>query len=671
MVTINKTRTHWLHVVNEARENKPSIAVRPTGGQATYDSAQIFSAVIRHIEVKSKAQTAYKMACGHQVGGGIGYWRIVTEYADDNGFDQEILIKQVPDPLAVYLDPHIKNQDGSDARFGFIYEDMPRDKFEDKYPSIKVIASQDTGVQSWVMRDTVRVAHYYEVETRKEWLYATTGDDGMVTYKRESDMEPNERQLYASLVKQGAENVLRRRVDKRTVKSYIIAGNRIAEKGIWPGKYIPIIRVPGEEIVLEGKLDRKGLTRYLKDAQRSYNYNASANLEYGALQTKAPWVGPLEAFEGLENYWSTANTTNHAFLPYNDKDETGNPIAPPQRPEPPTAAPVYLAGMQAAEREMMMASGQYEATFSEQGNEVSGVALDGRKKQGDRVTFHFLDALADAIRFTGVQLIDLIPKIYDTKRMIRIIGDDGQEQAIQIDPSMQVPLQQKEQAQDNKVAAIFNPGVGEYEVVAEVGPSYASRRQEAFQAMKELIAAVPELAQVIGDLFMGTADFPVADKLQERMRNWIPKQILGEGPTPQEQQLMQQLEQLGQVAQQLQQAVLEKDQALQIEKQRTNLEALNHLAVRMENERNDLISAFKAETDRLKALLGAMDPEELKAIVTKLVSEVVTAPNPAEDITPPEMDPTEAYALGLPSVTAPTVQPVPVPEPVPQQPIPQ
>lgn len=655
MVTINKVHTHWLHVVNQMKENRPAISIKPKGDEATYDSAQIFQSVVRHIEQKSKADVAYKIASENQVGGGVGYWRIVTEYADDDTFDQEICIRQVPDPLCVYLDPYAKNRDGSDARFGFLYEMMPREKFEAKYPNIRAQSTQESGNQSWIQKDCVRVAHYYEVEMGKEWLYARTMDDGATQYMRESELDPNERSLLAQLVKMGNESITRRRVDKRKICQYMIAGNKIVEKSVWPGKYIPLVRVIGEEVVIEGRLDRKGLVRYLKDAQRAYNYNTSASLEYGALQTKSPYMAPVEAVEGLENYWANANTQNFSYLPYNHADENGNPIPQPQRVDPPTSAPAYLQGMQAAEHEMMMASGQYESTFSEQGNEVSGISIEQRQKQGERVTFHFLDNLCDAIRYTGEQLIDLIPKIYDTKRVIRMVAEDGEEQTVTIDPQAQKALQMQEQGELNKVQAIFNPSIGCYDVVAEAGPSFNTKREQAFDAMTQIVATNPQMANVIGDLYMGTADFPVADKLQERMRNWINATnpgILGEGPSPQEQQLMQQNQQLMGIVQQMQQQLNEKQSALDIENRRVDMDALNHLALRMENERKDMLTAFKAETERLGTLLkNVMNPVALAEINEKTAAEILRAPDPAAKVDQSQFSSAQTFALGMPAVT--------------------
>jgi hypothetical protein len=627
MVTINKTHTHWLHVVNQNKENKPEIQVSPTGDESSYESAQIFEQIIKRIEYISDAQTAYDIASGFQVGGGIGYWRLVTEYRDEDSFDQEIFIKQIADPLSVYIDPLIKNQDGSDARYAFVFSDMPRADAEKKYGKL-VVQNQDFGdlAENWMRTDSIRVAEYYERNESKEWMYAVPRDDDSPLVVRESEMPPEGKELL-----ENAENVQKRRVSKWKITRYLVVGDNIVDRAEWAGKYIPIIRVPGEEITIENRLDRKGLVRYLKDAARAYNYNASAALEFGALQSKTPYMAPVEAIEGLENYWASANSQNHAFLPYNHADEAGNPIPTPQRQQPPVSPPVFMEGMQAAEHEMMMASGQYEATFSAQGNEISGVSIEQRQKQGERVTFHYQDNLAKAIRFTGKQLIDLIPKIYDTKRIIRIMDESGEEQSIQVDPKAKQALQQQEDQAEAQVAAIFNPNVGNYDVVAKCGPNYDTRREKAFEAMTQLLAAQPALANVIGDLYMGSADFPSADKLQERMRNWIASTnpgALSEGPDPQLQAAQQQMQQMGQMIQHLQTQLQDKTVVETIEKQRADMDALEHLAVRMENERKGMIDAFKAETDRLKAVAPAIDPSQLSDIIKKAVGEIISAPNP-------------------------------------------
>ena len=650
MITINKVHTHWLHVVNNLKENKPSVSVHPTNDEATYEAAEIFEGLVRHIEYISNAKTAYDMAAEQQVGGGIGYWTVTTAYADDSTFDQEIYIREVPDAMSVYLDPHIKKRDGSDARFGFIYEDMPREEFEKKYPGESVPMAYSGGNQSWVTKDVVRLATYYEKETKKEWLYSIPQADGSLKFERQSDMSKEEVKMLNEAIRMGAD-IERRRIDKHVIHKYLIGGNKVLEKGIWAGKYIPIVRVPGEEMTIEGRLDRKGLVRYMKDAQRAYNYNASAALEYGALQSKTPYLAPVEAIEGLENYWATANTENHAYLAYNHADENGNAIPRPERAQAPMSAPVYMEGMQTAENEMMMTSGQYQQSFGAEGQELSGVAIDKRKYQGERVTYHFQDMQNMAIQFTGKILIDLIPHIYDTKRTVRILGEDGEEQQIMIDPNLKEAFKQMEHKEEAKVSTIFNPSVGAYDVVAECGSNYDTRRQEAFSAMSQMIAQQPQLAQVIGDLYMGSADFPNADKLQERMRNWIPPAILGTGPSETEQALTAQLQQAQQVIAALTQQVQDKSIDQKMEKQRLDMDALNHLAIRLEKERDSLISAFKAETERLKALITDVNPVQMGEITSKMVSEIEGADNPARDFNPDRIDPSQYLQAEIPTIT--------------------
>jgi hypothetical protein len=662
MLTINKTHTHWLHVVNQAKMNKPAIKVSPTGDEATFESAQVYAQVIKRIEDQSKAVQAYMKAAEFMVGGGIGYWRIITQYTDENSFDQEIYIRPIPDPLTVYLDPNIKEKDGSDAKFGFLFEELDKEEAEKKYGNI--LKSQVFGQDalSWYRKNSLRIAEYFEREEGYEWLYAVQREDGSTHFVRESELPDGAGEMKAALREAyDRGEAQRRRVKKHTVRWYKLVGNEIVDKGVWAGKYIPIVRVAGEEVVIEGRLDRKGIVRYLKDAQRSYNYNASAAIEFGALQSKSPYLAPVEAIEGLENYWATANTQNHAYLPWNHADESGNPIPRPERQQPPVGATVFMEGMQTAEHEMMMASGQYEATFSDQGNEISGISIQQRQEQGERVTFHYLDSLADAVQYTGIQLIDLIPKVYDTKRVLRIMAEGGKEHIITIDPQQKQALQKQESQSQAQVASIFNPSVGNYDVTADSGPNFQTRRKEAFAAMTGMLKENPALAQVIGDLFMGNADFPVSDELQERMRNWIKitnPGVLGEGPTPQEQQMQQQLQQATQFIHELQMELADKSVQQQLEKQRLDMDALNHLALRMENERQDMVNAFKAETERLKLTAPAMTPEQFEEIVKRQLGEIMTARAPGEDLNRATMDPSATLASGLP-----TIEPMPQPQP--------
>ncbi len=614
-LTINKARQHCLLVLNECRQNKPAVKIRATGGGATAASAQVFEGIVRHIEYQSNAANAYDTASEFQIKIGIGYWRVVTDYEAADSFNQEIFIRRVHDPFSVYLDPDIAEMDGSDARFAFVFEDIPVDAFERLHPDLKDDVGR-TALQAsddWTDSKYVRVAEYWRrVEKREELLSIADPATG----QRISVLA---RDLTGALVTElKADPQTRTRTTTTDeVEWYLIAGSRVVEMKRWPGRYIPIVRVVGEETVIERTLDRKGHARALKDPQRIYNYWSSGAVENVALQSKTPYVGTAAAFEGYETYYQTANLVNHAFLPFNAYDDNGQKLDPPVRQAPVQLPEAYLHGLQISSREMMAVSGQYEAALGERGDERTGVALQERQRTGARATYHYVDNLATAIRFTGKILLDLIPKIYDTPRVLRILSEDGKESHIEIDPAQKAPLAEGMPQQAAPMSPtmspvakaatrIFNPAIGKYEVQAEVGPNFATRRQEAFAAFGQIIAQRPELVAVIGDLLLKGGDFPMADEAAERLRRMVPPMALGEGPPPEVAELQQQVENLKSSLTAALQALSDK-----ADEQRLDAD-------------NVAVDAFKAETERLKAFLDAMDPTALAVMVRKTVHDALT-----------------------------------------------
>ncbi|MCW5141067.1 portal protein [Burkholderia cenocepacia] len=632
-LTINKVRQHNLQITNDARQNKPGIKVSPVSSDATFEAAQVYAGVIRHIEYQSNAQAAYDTATDYQVEAGMGYWRVVTDYADDSSFDQEIFIRRVKDPNTVFLDPDIQELDGSDAKWGGVFEDISHDEFRAKHPGHEHVVEQapiGEGGDDWINRDTVRVLEYFEVTYDTDELVALdlAGDGNLVT-RRMSELPDDVRQLVRD-----DKSIRRRPIHTPRITWYKIAGHTRLQETQWLGIYIPIVRLPGEERVIDGKVERKGHTRPLKDAQRMYNYWTSSATEHIALQSKIPWVGPARAFKGYEDYWKVANRANLAYLPFNDVAEDGaTPVAPPQRPQPPQAAQAYITGMQTAAEEMKMVSGQYDATMGAKGNETSGYAINQRQRQGDRATYHYIDQLANAIRYTGKILIDLIPKVYDRARVIRILGEDGKEESVQLDPSAQVPFQMLgDPAQQQPVGTtptaqavtrIFNPTIGKYDVVVDVGPQYQTRRQEAFNALTQIASQRPELMQVVGDLIMRAADFPMADELAERLYRMVPAWIKGEGPTPNEQQQAQQIQQLQALIQSLTQQLdkVQSDRAFDASKLS--------------------IDAHRADTERLK-VVPPVDPAQLLALATdaaqQAIAQEIQPYSPPPQMAPPTVD---------------------------------
>lgn len=541
-LTVNKTAQHVKQIVNDARQNKTSIKIKPVGGEATYEAAQVLEGLVRHIEYKSDAQSHYAHATKFQVQGGLGWLRVLTGYADNETWDQDISIKAVPDPLSVYADPDYREADGSDMRFGFVFSDMPRDEFEMQYPKYKercvavALGNQD----DWIAEKHVRVAEYfYRNEVRDTLILFTDPASGDQRSIKRSDTKGWSGDLKQALEDQLADpDTKTREIIGHEVKWVKIIGDEIAERKDWPGETVPLIPVVGEKTVIDGEMDRKGHVRAMIDSQRMLNYNASAAIEYGALQTKTPWVAPAAAIEGNTDQWAAANLVNLGVLTWNHVDDEGAPIPAPFKPQPPMGAPVYQEGMKNAAEDMMLVSGQYQAMMGEPSNERSGKAITARQRQGENATYHFIDHQATAIRRVGKVIVDLAPHIYDTPRTIKIMGEDGTASDVRLDPdAAQAYQKHKKETEDAAEQVIMNPTIGKYDVMSDVGPDFATRRQEAFNALSQIAQQNPELMGVIGDLVMLAADFPLADEAAERLKRMVPPQALGDGVNPQVQQM--------------------------------------------------------------------------------------------------------------------------------------
>jgi hypothetical protein len=601
-LTINKTRQHCLQIINDARQNKPGIGVRPTGGGATFEAAQAISGIMRFIEYQSNAQAAYDHATVFQVQAGIGYWRVVTDYCAEDSFDQDLFIRPINNPLSVYIDPDAKEIDKSDMRYAILFEDMPHDRFDEKYPGKrKEVGDTPLSVgDGWLEKDHIRVAEYYRRVAKPDTLVLTPAGTQVMLSQLKGELKE---QILAM------PDVRTRETERIIVEWYLIAGNKIIDEKIWPGKYVPVVPVIGEEVIIEGVLDRKGHSRALIDPQRMYNYWSSVAVEYGALQSKTPYILPLGAVENLEQYWATANRANHAYLPYNAFDDAGQPMPPPQRQEPPVAAPVALAGMEVAQKEMMLVSGQFEAEMGAPSNERSAKAIGKRQRQGDNATYHYIDNLAIAIRHTGRIILDMIPHIYDTKRVVMILAEDGTSLELKLDPEAQEAFTMRQDHNSEVAERILNPMVGKYEVQAAIGPAYASKREEAFDAFTLILTQAPQLAEIIGDILFKAGDFPMADEAAERLRRMVPRAALGLGPTQAEQELQGQVEQLNQVLKIMMEELGKKE-----------------MEMKRQAEKSE-VDRYKAFTERLKVIGSQeMDEQKQRLAVSQLMADLMMSP---------------------------------------------
>lgn len=552
VLTINKLDGYCRQVTNQQRQQRPRIKVHATNNEADVKTAQVIEGMCRHIEVNSNADNAYDTAFDHAVRMGWGFWRVTTNYVKEDSFDQEIYIDAIPNPFTVYFDPNSERVDGSDAERCLITTMMSKEKFRKLYPENDdgtSFTQRGTGdsQSEWITKEDIRLAEYFYVHREPATLYQLS--NGTSTFAEGKDFRTR---LEAANIQIVGE----RKSFKRTIKWKKLTAMEVIEERDWPGQYIPVVPVYGRHVVIGDKRHKFGMVRHAKDAQRMLNFWQTTITESVALAPKAKWIMAEGQDEGHESEWAAANVKSFPLLRYKQTDIDGQPAPPPQRlqPEPPPSG--VMAAAAGINTDIATLMGIYDPSQQLPGN-ISGKALNGQQQQVDLTNFDFYDNLTKSIAQTGKIILDLIPHIYDSQRVMRIIGDDGKPDLVEINKATQ--------DEQGVFKVMHDMTVGQYDVVMDTGPGFNSKRQAAVEAMMPLVNGNPELFKVAGDLVFRNMDFPGAEVIADRLAASNPmSQIDDKSPVPpqvqmqlkanqaQMQQMQQQLQQLQMVIKQRQ-----------------------------------------------------------------------------------------------------------------------
>ena len=655
-LTINKLPQHVRQVTNEQRQNRPTGKVIPADDKADVAVAEIFDGMVRHIEYISDADVAYDTACDNQVTYGEGYIRLLTEYCREDSFDQDLKIGRVRNSFSVYMDPTIQDPCGSDANWCFLTEDLTKEEYERMFPNASPVSSMmsqgvgDQSLSQWLSEDTVRIAEYFYIEHKSAKLNLYPDNVTAI------DGTPQDKQLKLMFQKP----IRSRNVDKKQVKWLKTNGFEVLQEQDWAGKWIPVIRVVGNEWEVDGQLYVSGLVRNAKDAQRMYNYWVSQEAEMLALAPKAPFIGYGGQFEGYENQWKTANTTNWPYLEVNPDvtDGAGSALPLPQRAAPPLAQTGLIQAKMGASDDIKSTTGQYDSSLGAASNERSGRAILAREKQGDTGTYHYVDNLSRAIRYVTRQLVDIIPKIYDTERVARIVGLDGEVGMVKVNPQQPEPVKSIVDQTGIVMEKVYNLSVGVYDVCVTTGPGYMTKRQEALDAMSMLLQSNPDLWKVAGDLFIKNMDWPGAQEMAARFAKIIdPKVMEGEDQSPEMQQAKQQIEAMTQHMQQMEGMLKRVEQSM--EAQQLDIK-------RFDSE----VKAYDAETKRISAVQASMSEEQIHDIVMGTIhaaidtGDLVSGMPSRDQLEQNEMGeaPEAPSQMGQPPMGEPPAGPPPQPE---------
>lgn len=519
-LTVNRLPTFIRQVVNDGRQNKPSIRVHPVDSGADYDTAMVIGGLIRSIERGSNAALAYDTGLDQAATGGFGFIRVTMDYCHPESFDMEARIERVANPFSVHWDVSSTAFDASDWDYAFVDELITEQQFKRRYGNKAKLPSDwpqglGEGQENWTSENLIRIAEYFTREEKKRKIVRLTDGSVVQADKLEepqmvmgADGMPMTMALKDTLAMSGVTINGEREATYYTVKRREMSGAEVLKEDDWPGSMIPIAPVWGEEVVYEGRRHFRSLIRDARDPQRMLNYWRSASTELVALAPKAPWLVPAGAIPPEELVkWQTANTRSHAYLEYNPEFNT------PQR----TAfAGIPAGALQEAlnaQDDIKAVTGIFDASLGARSNETSGRAIQARQREADKGTFHFIDNMSRAIQYVGKVLIEIIPSIYSTRQTIQILGEDEKLRIERVTAEAGSPPSAEDP--DGK---IYNLAAGKYGVTVEVGPNYQTQRQETVAAMTELFRANPASAEVLGDMYVKNMDWPGSDKASERIQ---------------------------------------------------------------------------------------------------------------------------------------------------------
>lgn len=610
-LTFNKMEERIDQVVGDQRQGKAAITIHPAensvdvkgenkAGTKDYDLSQTMNGLIRSIEQNSDAQIAYNTAGDHAAGHGFGYWRVITAYDPADPFNQVIRIRRVKNSFSVYLDPDCQEPHGGDANWGFVSSMISRKMFDGKWPD-KQTASWDFAGSGdeynyWYEDEQIRIVEYFRKVPAKK--IAVRMSSGEVYYV---DDEQALESLKSKSIQGQGRVADSKEVEVPKVEWFKLTAREFLEKPKeFPSFYIPLIRVVGKELNVKGYDYYRGVIRHAKDAQRMYNFNRTAQTEFTSLQPKAPMMATPEQVLGFESLWDRMNTDNKAYMLYNHVD--GQPM--PQRVPPPIVPQAHILNAQSDDADMDSTTGMHKASRGEQSNEKSGKAIRERKMEGDVANYAYHDNRNLALKQTGRILVDMIPRIYDSRRVVRIITPEDEDDFVELNKTVVNA--------DGTTKKVNDLGVGRYDIRVQAGPSYTTLREESRESMMDFAQALPNTAPVIADLIAENMDWPKSDAIADRLRKQLPQGIADDDEGKEEI-----------TPQMVEQAIQEAVQATQ-EQFDNQIKAAEVEIERMKADSKAETDEFKALTDRMEAMQAMMvDEEQIKNLVAQSIAELL------------------------------------------------
>jgi Phage P22-like portal protein len=560
------------------------IRVRPAGGGATKELSETYAGVIRYIENLSDASTIYRQSTRRICRRGVDFIRLDTGWSGE-GFDQDILIKSVPDSVnRVWLGYHEK-QDGSDAKEAWQLRAMDSKEFEKEYGRPCISVGIDAEDYTKEERSDVATFLEYLCARPYEKTLALLSNGKVIELTKETQLIIDELALLGINVERT------RKVPAVKVYSRFLDGQDwLGAEMLTVWDSIPIIPVYGNFELFDGNISYSSITRRLMDAQRVYNYARSREIEEGALAPRKKLLMTAKQVSNklTQKQLSEMNTSADPVLIYTADGEA----PPPFETAGPQINPNLANTAAASNQDMAEQGGVYSAQQGANPRYQSGWAVEQMISKGDAKTTKWLNSTAIAVRRIANMIIAAIPKVYDNQRQLRILNDDGTDDMVTINEEV---IDQ----QTGRVVTVNDLSQGKYDVVVELDKAFKSRRNEAAERLIALAGIDQSLMIEAADIVYGSIDVPGAEQIRQRKRSAMLKQgmIPDSQMTDEEKQeadmlIQQQQQQAAQQAQQMApvtQAMIENYNSLTQERMAKILQEQEKLNLQKQKQIDDVM----------------------------------------------------------------------------------
>jgi hypothetical protein len=645
----NKLGTLINTLLGEQQQNTPQLEVVPLS-DCDEETASIRQMIVKDTMLSTDAKSVYQIAAKQAFVGGFGAFVIDTDYVHEKSFDQGIVYRHFKDATRCYWDIGAEHPNKIDGmRCGYISR-MTRQKFRSIYgKDIEEKIKKDNGALNqsqeeialstenqssenpftWSDDNGITIIDDYVRKYTKDTLYKlsngrTLNQEEMdelieksksMAFQREQEemlmgfpmqnpmgMEELDIEMPNGEVEETEEEIMTLYDDgepvriedskpykRSTIIHRKIAGEYILDESEFPSDDLPLLFVDQNSYYdKNGKQICRPFIIDAIDAQRYLNYLGTQSAYMLKISRYDQWIGSKKNVQSLDNQqaWKDPSTVK-GMLTY-DESPSG---AKPEQVRPPELSRSLMEQYQRAIDDMYTSTGLYPSRLGQVGNEVSGAAIDARTRQGSYSTYVAFNSINMAITAGGKIVNQMIPRVYDSERILNLMTPDRGRQNIVVNQQM-----------DEYGEKIKNDiRKGTFDVILQAGPSYEGQKAQALESIALALKANPTMFNLVADLYAENLPLLNTIELRNRLKTLVPPEILEAGKTGQMPQQAQQPNPQDQAA--MAEIQFRKEQ-IEIEKQKLQIKMQEAQAkteqVAMELEMKELELAAELEGQKLR-----------------------------------------------------------------------